>query len=280
MRAVVTGGEGFVGKRLVSSLRDAGLDVVSLDLESGVDLTEWAEISSVTDFSYLFHLAARSFVPSSFEKPREFYRANIQSTLNVLELCRVNSATCIYTSSYVYGAPQYLPIDEKHQTVAHNPYAQSKIMGEELCSAYARDFGLSVQIIRPFNIYGPGQRNDFLIPSIIRQAGKGKVCLKDPRPCRDFVYVDDVVKAYQSCMSTDLSNAQIFNIGSGYSTSIGELVNIIQKYYKDIDISFSGEQRKNEVLDTVADITRARSVLGWEPSVSIEEGLRRIVNCE
>ena len=275
MNIAVTGSAGFVGRRLVNRLEQAGHQVVALDLASGVDLTNWKQVKKTPPVDYVFHLAARTFVPAAFEDPQSFYYTNLISTLNALELCRRDSARFVYASSYVYGEPQYLPVDEKHPTGAHNPYAQSKLMGEELCQAYWRDFSVSSCILRPFNIYGPEQPNSFLIPEIIRQARAGSICLKDSRPKRDFVYVDDVIEAYVACLNFSKTGLETFNIGSGKSISVEEVAWAIAKQLGCDDVSFLGEHRPNEVLDTVADISKARGLLNWKPAISLEQGIKR-----
>ena len=184
----------------------------------------------------------------------------------------------IFTSSYVYGSPIYLPINELHPLRAFNPYAQSKLIGEDLCHAYYRDFDISSVIFRPFNIYGKGQREDFLIQSIINQANTGKVMLKDSRPKRDFIFIDDVVNAYIKAIDYNFNGIEVFNLGSGVSTSIKGLTELILKHFrKDFTVKFSEERRKNEVLETLADIKKAQELLSWEPLVSIDEGILRLI---
>jgi UDP-glucose 4-epimerase len=184
----------------------------------------------------------------------------------------------IYVSSYVYGTPEYLPIDENHPVKAFNPYAQSKLLSEELCKGYNRDFDIPVTIFRPFNIYGPGQNPVFLIPSIIAQAKTGKIKLEDPRPRRDFIYIDDVVNAYSKAIDTNFKKVEIFNLGSGISTSIHELTTIIQNKISDnISVEFSGVERKNEVLDTIANIDKAKALLYWIPRCSLQHGIEEML---
>ena len=172
----------------------------------------------------------------------------------------------IFTSSYVYGVPKYLPIDEIHPINPFNPYAQSKLIGEELCSGYNRDFNVPIIIFRPFNIYGKSQCEHFLIPKIIKQAKQGKIQLEDSRPKRDFIYIDDVIDAYEKAIYYKKTPFEIFNLGTGKSTSINDLSKTIaNKINKKISISFSEKKRKNEVLDTIANIDKAYSYLKWKP---------------
>jgi UDP-glucose 4-epimerase len=192
----------------------------------------------------------------------------------VLELARINSASVIYFSSYLYGTPEYLPIDEKHPLKPHNPYAQSKIICEKICEGYYRDFGVPVIIFRPFNIYGPGQNSSFLIPGIIEQQKSGKILLKDPRPKRDFIHVSDIIYAVMLAIKLENPGLQTFNLGTGKSYSVEEIVNLIIKYYgKRTVVKYTNEYRPGEVLDTIADIRKISTVLKWSPSINIEKGL-------
>lgn len=274
--AVVTGSSGFVGQRLVKALAEKGAKVVELDVKDGVDLTDWNHVSKIGSFDLLFHLAAKTFVPDSYQNPRDFYYTNIIGTLNILELCRIHKAKIVFASSYVYGNPEYLPVDENHPIDAFNPYAQTKIVGEQLCEGYHRDFGVPVVILRPFNIYGTGQNENFLIPSIIKQAKSGLILLKDPDPKRDMLFVDDVVDAYMKAAEYDQNDCDVFNIGSGKSYSVREIVdNVVGFFDHEIDVKFSGEKRKNEVLDTIADISKAKNLLNWEPKTDLRDGLHK-----
>jgi nucleoside-diphosphate-sugar epimerase len=281
-RIIVTGASGFIGKTLVSSLRKQNIDVLCLDFLSGTDLTMSDSILQIDkNYNIVVHLAAKSYVPESFENPRSFYYNNLVSTMNLLEYCRLNGASMIFFSSYLYGNPDYLPIDENHPLKPHNPYAQTKLIGENLCRAYERDFDVPITILRPFNVYGIGQSNNFLIPTIIKQFqsnGIKTINLKDPRPKRDFIYIDDIISAVEQIIIKNLSGLNIFNIGYGKSHSIESVVKILQKLFPcEKPMHFTNEIRRNEVLDTVANIDNISEMLGWEPRIDIEEGLSLIV---
>jgi UDP-glucose 4-epimerase len=196
----------------------------------------------------------------------------------MLELCRLNNAKFIFVSSYVYGVPNYLPIDEKHNVNAFNPYAHTKLIGEQICEGYHNDFSVPVIILRPFNIFGKGQNEQFLIPSILKQASTGRILLKDPRPKRDFLYIDDFLNVFLCLLEFSSENLEIFNIGSGRSYSIENIVSQVQLLYgSEIKVQFTGETRKNEVLETSADITKANSLLGWEPIYDLSDGIKEIL---
>lgn len=274
----MTGSSGFVGSHLVKRLKGLGIDVICLDIKDGFDVTVWKQVQSIERFDILFHLAAKSYVPDSYTYPRGFYYSNIIGTLNTLEVCRIHKAKMVFTSSYVYGIPKYLPIDEEHPTAAFNPYAQTKIIGEQLCQGYSRDFGVPVVILRPFNIYGRGQSENFLIPTIIKQAKTGRILLKDPCPKRDIVYIDDVIDLFIKAMEYNQRGCEIFNIGTGVSYSVRELTEmIIDLFRNNIEVEFKGQKRKSEVMETKADISKAKKLLGWTPRVTIREGLQRLV---
>ena len=278
MKIAITGSSGFVGTALKQKLIKANHKIIEIDFDLGFDLTNWESVKKIECFDVLIHLAAKSFVPDSFENPSSFYKTNILTTLNALELCRKYKAKMIYTSSYVYGSPKYLPIDEDHPIVAFNPYAQSKIIGEDLCKGYFRDFDVPVIIFRPFNIYGRSQDHNFLISKIIKQAYKGRIELEDSRPKRDFIFIEDVVDAYEKAISYNTSKFEIFNIGSGQSTTIRMISEInVKKKNNKIPIFFSEKRRKNEVLETLASIEKAKNLLKWHPKNDIKMGISKII---
>ena len=129
---------------------------------------------ATAEFSYekldhVIHLASRTYVPASWENPLDFYRTNASGTTNILDLCRKQGCSLTYVSSYVYGTPQYLPVDENHPVAPVSPYNHSKLVAEDICRFYSEQFGVPVTILRPVNIFGPGQNPSFLIPFIIEQ---------------------------------------------------------------------------------------------------------------
>jgi UDP-glucose 4-epimerase len=281
-RILVTGSSGFLGKNLVEELKKQETEVFTLTDRYGykIDIRDQQRIRGIIDeignLDIVYHLAAISSVPFSIENPRETYEVNVLGTLNILELCRLcNAEKIVFASSYVYGQPQYMPIEEEHLLQPTNPYARSKILGEELCRAYNADFEVKCVILRSFNIYGGGQNENFLIPKIIGQLRYRKIKLKDPKPKRDFIYISDVIEAYIKAGEFN-GNFEVFNIGYGKSYSVEEIVDrIVRLYGKNVKVEYSGERRKYEVMDTVADIRKAEELMGWAPTVPLNEGLQR-----
>ena len=277
MRILVTGSDGFIGKKLTQELKNLGHEVLPFDLSSGNDICSWSSVSTIQHIDMIYHLAAISFVPFSYEQPGKMYNVNVHGTMNILELARQRGAKLVFMSSYVYGQPDYLPIDEKHPLKPFNPYCQSKILGEQLCEAYHRDFNVPIMIFRPFNIYGYGQRPEFLIPLIIEQVSQGEVSLKDPRPKRDYIHVDDVVSAMIKASSLSFGY-ETLNLGSGISYSVKEVVEILlESSEKNVEVSYLNEFRKNEVLDTIANIEKTSHYLSWKPEIDFRTGIAEFI---
>jgi len=274
-KILITGGNGFVGRSLSNLLKSKSEDIIDIVDIDTTNLCEWDAVAKIPQYDVIVHLAGKSFVPDSFKEPLNFYNNNIQSMLNMLEKAKVDGSKVIFFSTYVYGTPQYLPIDENHTKNPLNPYTQSKLICEELCEAYYRDFGVPVTIFRPFNIYGSGQNPSFFIPTIINQLNNEIIQLNDSRPRRDFIFIKDVIDAVYLSIINSENTLRIYNLGSGVSTSVKEIVDLIVKLSKSkAHIQFSERFRQGEILDTVADITKIKEELNWEPKVKIEEGIK------
>mgnify|MGYP000867990298 CR=1 FL=1 len=281
MKILVTGYSGFIGSYLIRRLHDLHAELILCDLQNGINICNWNEVKDLKGFDIIIHLANLSFVPASFRDPKKFYEVNYLGTLNMLELCRLNKARMIYFSSYMYGNPQYQPIDEQHRIEAYNPYAQTKVICESLCEGYNRDFQVPVTVFRPFNIYGKGQNPDFLIPTIINQAKTGKIVIKDDRPKRDYIHVTDIVEAVILALQTPnlQPTLQTYNLGTGESHSVKEIIEIVRTLSEhEVDYECTREIRPNEVLDTVADITKIKKELHWTPKISLIEGIKSMMD--
>ena len=282
-KVLVSGASGFVGKALVSRLQLQGREVIPIDSTDGDIADEKTlELIAQPDIDHVFHLAARTFVPDSWQDPWKFMRTNVQGTANVLEFCRKREISLTYVSAYVYGHPDSLPIAEDNSIRPNNPYAFSKQLGEQLCKFYSEFYGLSVTALRPFNVFGPGQAGHFLIPAIINQVldQGSEIVVKDLLPKRDYIYLDDLVGALLATLELK-GGYHIFNIGSGVSLSVQQVIDVIQQA-AGTDKRLLSEQvtRNNEIMDVVADISSAKDRLGWVPTYSFRDGIENIINLE
>ncbi|HLZ39520.1 MAG TPA: NAD(P)-dependent oxidoreductase [Candidatus Sulfotelmatobacter sp.] len=273
---LVTGATGFLGRYLVKALEARGYSVRSHSSRQG-DIANCP--LPIEGIDHVFHLAAKTFVPESWTNPEGFYRTNVMGTVNVLEHCRANRTPLTLLSSYVYGHPQRLPISEDHPLGANNPYAHTKVLAEEAGRFYEMDFGMRVVIVRPFNMYGPGQKPPFLIPTIVEQAmddSRSDIRLKDLRPRRDYLYVDDAIEFLLLTLGKNVKG--VYNLGSGESASVAEVAELIRHAVGTDKPVVSDEQpRPQEVMDVRADISRAASELGWHPTTSLAKGIREVV---
>ena len=270
---LVTGANGFIGSHLVPALRAAGYLVFTHSTRQG-------DINNCTlDFEgigHVFHLAARTFVPDSWTAPLSFYEVNVLGTVKVLEFCRSQGASLTLVSSYVYGPPARLPISEDEPLRAFNPYSHTKILAEETGLYYQRQFAIPVTIIRPFNVYGPGQDRRFLIPSILWQAidpGQAAIEVADLNPRRDYIFIADLIDLL--LCTAFRREGGVFNAGSGSSWAVGDVIALVNRFLPTPKpVRGEGPARPEEVADVVADISRARHEFGWEPRVPLPDGLR------
>jgi nucleoside-diphosphate-sugar epimerase len=276
---LVTGATGFLGRPLVAALESQGFTVRRHSSADG-DIADC--VLPMADVTRIFHLAAKSYVPESWQNPGAFYRTNVMGTVNVLEHCRRSHAALTLISSYVYGQPQRLPIPEDHPLSPANTYAHTKILSEETARFYEQRFGLDLLIVRPFNLYGPGQTGPFLIPSIVRQALDPSVDLirvQDLRPKRDYLYVADAVSFLIASLGPGIHG--VFNLGSGVSNSVAEIAELVNRAAElKKPIVSNNQQRPGEIMDVVADTSRARAELGWCPRTSLAEGIAAVVAAE
>lgn len=274
---LVTGGDGFLGGHLVEALRSKG-HVVYVHTRAMGNIAHCT--LDTPGIEHVFHLAAKSFVPDSWAFPQPFYETNVLGTVNILEYCRRQQASLTYISSYVYGRPDSLPIAEDHPLRPLNPYSHTKILAEEAVNYYRAEFSVAATIVRPFNVYGPGQNDRFLIPTIIRQAlnqNINEITVTDLRPRRDYIYIDDLISLL--LLTIRQLPGTTYNAGSGYSVSIDELteqINYLTGTGKKVRSLMA--PRPEEVLDVVADISRAKAELHWTPSVTLRDGLRHTIS--
>ncbi|MCG3110375.1 MAG: NAD-dependent epimerase/dehydratase family protein [Candidatus Manganitrophus sp. SB1] len=277
-KVLVTGASGFIGKHLVSKLLADQHDVIKVSSASG-DIAEKTTWSSLQAAEVVIHLAGKTFVPDSWKDPAGFLKTNLYGTMGALDYCRQFHARLVFLSSYLYGNPEKLPIPESASLKANNPYALSKKLAEEVCEFYANHFGIKATILRPFNVYGPGQADSFLIPSIVNQVNAGDIVrIKDLEPKRDYIYIDDLVDAIIKAVNLDRAFS-ILNVGTGVSHSVADIIDLIQEIKGTSWVVQSAcERRPEEIMDTRADITKVSEVLKWTPKWSLRSGLEKVLS--
>jgi len=296
MKVLVSGSAGQVGSCLVEYLMKDH-DVVGVDLRTPV----WSEVKQVTvqgdvrdpglvkkllkGVDVVVHAAARVNVQASLREPLEDASHNIDGTLSLLECAREeNLHRFIYISSAaVYGRQETIPISEDHRPHPLSPYGASKLSGEIYTLVYFHSFDLPGVCIRPFNIYSERQDPDSPYSGVIARFkhailnGNPPVIYGDGSHTRDFIHVRDVVRMIERCMDSKRCVGKVYNCGTGTGTSILSLANLmISLSGKELKPLFE-EERRGEIEHSVADITRARVDLGFEPGIPLEQGLREIL---
>lgn len=299
MDVLVTGGAGFIGSHVVDALVARGHQVTVIDnlstgkranLSTEVSLVEVDLRSDDLDAVFqrvrpqaVFHLAAQASVPNSVADPATDAEINILGTINLLERCRdagVRRVVYSSTGGALYGEPEQTPCTEEHPIRPLSPYGVSKYVGETYVEMYGRLYGLEDAILRYANVYGPRQDpfGEAGVVAIFGQrmvGGEDVVVFGDGTQERDFVYVEDVARA--NLLALERGSGQALNIGCGVGTSVNELVTRLREttgYEREPTYT---EPRAGDVYRIALDASRARRELGWEPKVSLEEGLRRTV---
>jgi len=306
MKILITGGAGFIGSHLCDKYIKEGHTVFCLDNFMSGNLMNIRHLldyrnfklvkGDIRDFSLLedimrdvevvFHLAAQIHVDRSYIEPKATYEINVMGTQNVLEVARLHDAKKVIhaSTSEVYGTAQYVPIDEKHPLDAPHPYGASKIAADRMCYAYIQTYGMNISILRTFNVFGPRQRDvgyGGVISIFTRRILNNipPIIYGDGQQTRDYTYIEDAIRAYDSVLNHKEPLREPVNFGSGKEVSILDLANMI------IDLCGKRgtiepvhvEPRIGEVKRLIADATKAKNLLGWEPKHSLEKGLTEFV---
>ncbi len=304
-RVLVTGAGGFIGSHLTERLVEAGASVKALVHYNALGSWGWLDESPVRgaitvcagdicdrdsvsqameDVEVVFHLAALIAIPYSYQAPASYVRVNVEGTLNVLQAARERGVErLVHTStSEVYGTARYVPIDEAHPLQGQSPYSASKIGADKLAESFHLSYKVPVVTVRPFNTFGPRQSARAVIPTIIMQCLTGDVVrLGSLHPARDLSFVANTVDGFLLAASAPEAIGGTFNLGSGQEIRIGELAQVIARLAgRSITIDSEAERirpDKSEVERLLADTTQAQKVLGWNPAVNLEEGLKRTI---
>jgi len=275
LKILVTGSSGFIGKHLIKRLNDYDAMRNSGYYSFNIFKNIKKKIASV---DIVIHLGGKTPYSDKLSF-LDFLDFNFKSTLKILEFCiRKKVKKMIFVSSYVYGKPTKKIINELHSVKPHSEYTMSKYLSEQLCDFYSRIFGLNVIILRPFNIYGKGQRKGFFIPNIVNAVKTGKkVVVINKKSKRDFLYVGDFVDLIANLIGIDLKN-EIFNVGYGRSYSFEDITKKIEKISKKkIHLEYI-DNPSTFIPDITSDITKIRKKTGWIPKTLLDEGLKIVLN--
>ena len=299
MKILVTGGAGFIGSHIAEYLVRRGDDVTVLDnliTGSKENLTKISDKINfvngdirdhklleelVSDTTGVFHEAALASVQQSFSMKDEYIDVNVAGTENIFKLAKEYGFKIVYaSSSSVYGNPKKIPVKEDDERKPINPYAKTKLDGEDLAKKYS-EIGVKVIGLRYFNVFGKRQSKEYagvikLFLQRIQQKKSPKIN-GDGLQTRDFVHIDDVVKANVLAMDSDI-NHRFLNVGSGLPTSVLDLANLI------IEVSglslepIHGPELSGDVKATQSDIKLIRKLLNWEPKMKLDDWLTKIIS--
>lgn len=306
---LVTGGAGFIGSHLCEALLREDVNLVILDdfnhyYDSSIkesNISSWQHRADVVrgdirdsqlvdelfakySFDKVFHLAARAGVRPSIDDPRLYFTTNIDGTLNLLESCRKHGVNrFIYaSSSSVYGINKKVPFSESDPIIhTISPYAATKISGEHMCFNYSYLFGIHCACLRFFTVYGPRQRPDLAISKFTRQIQDGVPIDRfgDGSTARDYTYVEDIIQGVLSAAAyTEKSTYEVFNLGGSATTTLNELIALIEKTLGKQAVINQMPDQPGDVPLTYADVDKAKNLLGYSPHTPISEGIPKYVN--
>ncbi|WP_275883122.1 NAD-dependent epimerase/dehydratase family protein [Halorhabdus sp. BNX81] len=293
---VITGGAGFIGSHLADALVETNDVIVLDDLSTGArenvpdgatfvkgDVRDPATVAEVTDgVDLIFHEAAVVSVEQSIDEPEFCHDVNFDGTLQILEAARREDARVVFASSAaIYGEPTSLPLTESEPVAPQSPYGIDKCSADQYLRTYHDLYGLETVALRYFNVYGPRQTaSDYSgVISIFReqaQAGEPITVDGDGTQTRDFVHVADVVQANLRAATTEHVGTA-YNVGTGEETSIRTLAETTQRVTDSDSPIVHRDPRPGDIAHSRADVTKARQRLGYEPSVSLEDGLATLV---
>ncbi len=303
--ALVTGGAGFIGSHIAQALAESGarvriIDDLSTGYQENVDelsgdvdfvkasLADEATLRKALDgVELIFHEAAIPSVPRSVENPRQTHVASVDATFSLLVAAREkNVRRIVYAaSSSAYGDQPTLPKVEKMLPEPLSPYAVAKLVGEYYCQVFTRVYGLETVSLRYFNVFGPRQDPSSHYSGVISRfisallSGEQPVIYGDGEQSRDFTYVGDVVRANMQAAETKKGIGEVINIANGERTTLNRLLDELKTITGKVDVTAEyREPRAGDVRHSLADITRARELLGFEPAVDLQTGLNLTID--
>lgn len=303
MRILVTGGAGFIGSHTIKALHQNGHTTALFDdfndfydpeikrtnaAQSGSEIFE-GDLRKATDVAKCFesfkpqaviHLAARAGVRPSLSDPRLYLDTNVTGTLNVLEAMKDHQVEKLVfgSSSSVYGCNKKVPFSEDdpiRNTIS--PYAATKVTGENLCNVYSHLYGIRIVALRFFTVYGPAQRPDLAIHKFTRKIWNRESIQRfgDGTTRRDYTFVDDIVQGITKALDYSGKDYDVFNLGESRTVELRELIGLIERSIDKKAIIEELPEQPGDVPITYADISKARMLLGYNPTTQIEDGIAK-----
>jgi len=289
-KILITGATGFIGTNLIPQLiknhKIVGISKNKIKssknfISSNIDITN-KNLKIKNKFTDIIHMAAHSDITYCNLNPTKCYELNVKSTQKMLEVARKKDSNFIFLSSWhAYGNPIKQPIVEDSLCNPSTHYASSKRMSEILCETYAKTYGLDIQVARLFSVYGPKSPKSSLIFNIIDQIiNNSKIILGNTYPKRDFIFISDVIMGLIKILNSKKKGFQIYNLGSGKSISIEDLVkNCFTISNKKLKIVSSKEKRReNEIMNIQANISKMKKEFNWKTEISLKKGLEITYN--
>lgn len=293
---LVTGASGFAGGHLCEALLSKGCKVRgsvpttnyrnlpslgNVDFKVGDMLDYHSLVEATRNIDVVFHLAAITVIPETRAKITTTMAVNSDGTLNLLLAAKENEVKkIVYVGTcHVYGKQEKLPISEENIPTPIDIYSASKLSAEHICQAFVEMYDFDITISRAFNHYGPRQRKEFLIPTVITKLLESKtVKFGNPNPTRDYSYVDDIVNGYM-LLAEYGKLGEIYNFGSGVEKSVKDIVKDITRIGGfEAEIQFDSQARRIDIPRSVGDSSKARKDLGWIPEVPFDEGLAKTIS--
>ncbi len=303
---VVTGADGFIGSHLTEALLAEGCHVKALAQYNSFNNWGWLEgighpdlevvTGDVRDPNFcrtlvegadtVFHLAALIAIPYSYIAPDSYVDTNVKGTLNICQAARAAGTPrlLVTSTSEVYGTAQYVPIDEKHPRQPQSPYSATKIGADAIAKSFYNTFGMNISIVRPFNTYGPRQSARAIIPTIITQIATGvrEIKVGDLSPTRDFNYVADTCRGFIAIARCKEAAGEEINIATQREVTMETTLKTIARLMgADVKWTVDPERLRpsgSEVFRLLGSNEKIRRMTGWEPQVSLEEGLQKTID--
>ena len=303
---VVTGADGFIGSHLTEALLREGCHVKALAQYNSFNNWGWLEgirnpeleivTGDVRDPNFcrtlvkgadtVFHLAALIAIPYSYVAPDSYVDTNVKGTLNICQAVKDEGTPrlLVTSTSEVYGTARYVPIDEKHPKQPQSPYSATKIGADAIALSFHNAFDMNVTVVRPFNTYGPRQSARAIMPTIITQIASGirQIKVGDLSPTRDFNYVEDTCRGFIEIAKCGNASGEEINIATQREVSMETTLKTIARLM-DADVEWVVDPQRlrpagSEVFRLLGSNEKIRRLTGWEPRVSLEEGLRRTID--